>query len=84
MGATACVFMAPVASLQLSVFRRGNRRVWYWLKKKPEYAKCSFCGEISGRNNLFSGAAGNPLCNGRCVQQPGGEAKYPDEYKPPC
>lgn len=30
----------PPHWLQLSPHRRGNRRVWYWLKRKPEFAKC--------------------------------------------
>ncbi|KAG2483995.1 hypothetical protein HYH03_017162 [Edaphochlamys debaryana] len=69
---------------KLSVYRRGNRRVWYWLKRKPEFAKCSFCGALAGRNVMFSGAAGNKLCTGQCAQGPGPKATYPAEYEPPC
>lgn len=28
------------SGVQLSLYRRGNRRMWYWLKRKPECAKC--------------------------------------------
>lgn len=70
---------------KLSLYRRGNRRVWYWLKRKPECAQCSFCGAISGRANVFSGIAGNGKCTGQCVQPPQEEAQSnAHEYKQPC
>ncbi|KAG2431294.1 hypothetical protein HYH02_013425 [Chlamydomonas schloesseri] len=71
---------------KLSLHRRGNRRVWYWLKRKTEYAKCSYCGALAGRNHMFSGAAGNGACTGQCVEQPAAPptSSYPAEYKPPC
>ncbi|MEW5304373.1 MAG: hypothetical protein WDW36_006986 [Sanguina aurantia] len=66
----------------LTPHRRGNRRIWYWLKRKREAAKCSFCGEVSGQVHLFSGAAGNLKCTGQCGYA--NDKVYAHEYQQPC
>eukprot|EP00955_Chlamydomonas_euryale_P098008 365122-Chlamydomonas_euryale.AAC.7 len=65
--------------MQLSVHRRGNRRVWYQLRRKPEAAVCAFCGACGPRGTIFTGAQ---QCTGAC-HRPFGKV-YPEEYKQPC
>lgn len=65
--------------VQLSVHRRGNRRIWYRLKRKPEAAVCNFCGMAAPRGTF---SLGNPVCTGACMGRNG--KAYPEEYKPPC
>jgi len=75
----ACLYDLNALSMQqLSLHRRGNRRVWYQLKRKPEVALCSFCGMVAARGTLF---IGSPNCSGQCLGQP--SKQYPDEYKQP-
>lgn len=64
--------------MQLSLHRRGNRRIWYQLKRKPEVALCSFCGMVAARGTLF---IGSPNCTGQCLGP--SRRQYPDEYKQP-
>nr|8A22_Az Chain Az, bL31m [Polytomella magna]8APN_Az Chain Az, bL32m [Polytomella magna]8APO_Az Chain Az, bL32m [Polytomella magna] len=58
-----------VPKKKLSVFRRRNRRIWYWKKASPIIGQCSHCGFVGP-----SGVLGlSPIA--KC---------YPTEYKPPC
>ncbi|MEW5319867.1 MAG: hypothetical protein WDW38_010986 [Sanguina aurantia] len=74
--------ICAVPKQKLTPHRRGNRRIWYWLKRKREAAKCSFCGEVSGQVHLFSGAAGNLKCTGQCGYA--NDKVYAHEYQQPC
>jgi hypothetical protein len=65
--------------LQLSLHRRGNRRTWYALKRRPEVAVCGFCSMGGARGTLF---AGQGRCTGQCTRA--SDKAYPEEYKQPC
>ena len=69
-------------SVQLSPHRRGNRRIWYYLKRKQDVAKCTHCGQVGSSKDLLTGISGNGKCNGQCMRP--FQQQYAEEYQPPC
>ncbi|GAX84219.1 hypothetical protein CEUSTIGMA_g11642.t1 [Chlamydomonas eustigma] len=69
-----------VPKRKLSLHRRGNRRVWYQLKRKTEVAQCAHCSMVGPRGTVFTGGQ---LCTGECLKKSFTKT-YPEEYKQPC